>query len=549
MASQQFAVPLCEVDIYPYFGSKYTFASETQLLRVSVNKHIRNNTGGHFSILLSPGGPQGINDKTAWAQILVPNSMVHIRMARGEYAYTVMVGVITGVQESQEWQANNRAGRAIEIRGVDFSLFFTNFSYFTLQSFGLVASNVFSSLGGLAEINGQKGIVLGSPSQAGEAWYKSIMAGDNGILSTLTWNINNSIVHYNDLVNYGFEDYPSTNGIIVPVSLNFLNGEATWAEKFHTLYPFPLYEFFIATLPTSFASSNSYVNVAADAKQQSNRFYKESYPNVVARVNPLPYAIYNPTTSKWSWNSTRWDKLTTYSEPSFMKSNVRMDFSEARNLYQFLPKYSNALLGTSTSNLVSAMEILGQMMDFSSLARFGYRPCIIESLWFSDPAGHYAVQNAANGKTNQDFTTLAAEITSRIASYYEPTPSMYRGSVVTNLRPDIFVGNKFQYAPFKGDSDYLFYIEGVTHNWEFGGNSNTTIEIARGLRVTEYEDRTAMIGLHTGTQHRIDGYIQSPAYPHGYTPPESLTYFIHDTIGNQFLRELPGIYTSPSRHG
>ena len=74
--------------------------------------------------------------------------------------------------------------------------------------------------------------------------------------------------------------------------------------------------------------------------------------------------------------------------------------------------------------------------------------------------------------------------------------------------PDILPGNKFLYNPFKDSQDlYEFYIESVAHVYEFGGKSSTTLELSRGLKYTDYNNQTTMVGLHLDTYARINGQL------------------------------------------
>ena len=52
--------------------------------------------------------------------------------------------------------------------------------------------------------------------------------------------------------------------------------------------------------------------------------------------------------------------------------------------------------------------------------------------------------------------------------------------------PDVIPGFRFRCFPFKNTEEYEFYIEGVTHNYVFGGPSFTVVELSRGLRTTDY---------------------------------------------------------------
>lgn len=562
MANQITATPECEVIIYPFFGGKYFLnGNNGRLLRVLTNKNIRNATGGHFRVVLAPGGPKGTDDPVTWTSVLVPNSLVIIRMGRGQYRETVMIGVVTGCAETQEWQTGRSAGRSILVEGQDFTRFLTNYSYYTLQAFGLLASNL---LGGIGGIPGLQGISTGTPASVATQWYTKIMAGNQGILGSIKWNINGALVSFDQLVAYGFQDYSVSGENLIPVSLNFMNNSGSWFEKFTDLFPFPVYEFFVNTAPVSKYTTSVQVSLGGATSSagqtvrgyynfadynglsgivtKGDNKYTPSVPTIIARVNPLPYSYYDNATSSWKWNNTAWNNLTTYSldSYSFVNSTVKYDANEARNFYVYKPSFILSLLGMSNSNLVSAMDIFGSMIDGSSIDRFGYRPEIMETLWFSDPKGQAAIKNTQNGKTTETFINVNTDILSRIASYYEPTPNMLIGQVSFPLRPDIIPGNRFQYQPFKdGSNDWMFYIEGVTHNWEFGGQTLTTLDLARGLSVSDYTNTQLMIQLHTGTAQRIDGKLQKVNGLKGlvYNGPSQ-------TISQQYLSALPGIYSS-----
>jgi hypothetical protein len=82
------------------------------------------------------------------------------------------------------------------------------------------------------------------------------------------------------------------------------------------------------------------------------------------------------------------------------------------------------------------------------------------------------------------------------------------GSVVMPLRPDIMPGCKFEYAPFRGGELWTFYIEAAEHDYNFGGDSTTTLFLSRGLPSSVYADMSQkgiFYGVLTGTAERFEG--------------------------------------------
>jgi hypothetical protein len=201
-----------------------------------------------------------------------------------------------------------------------------------------------------------------------------------------------------------------------------------------------------------------------------------------------------------------------------VQSSLQFDDSEVRNFYVINPMWLSNQFGLTNDMQTPFTFLFASWADTASIHRYGYRPEISELHWFSDSNGIAAQGNAAAGTGIQGFDTLVGDLALKKISHHEPTPNMARAAISTNLRPDIMPGNRFAYMPFKDAQQWDFYIEGVTHNWVFGGASTTTLALSRGLPDAVYNDDALMIALHTGNAQRINGqYVVG--LPPGLGPP------------------------------
>jgi hypothetical protein len=565
------ATPRIRIRIYPFSGGEFVLdGSTSQVLRCSVSKSLKDISGGKFNIVLAPGGPGGTNDPQTWDRVITPMSLCIIDMARDRHAQTVMVGLVTETTQTEIWNPGNNVRRTTQISGMDFMYFFVREQYYTLSAFGLVSAQL-GQVGGLAIGAAQKY----SPAQAGNAWYNEVLGGKTGLLSVVQFNLGNGkTVSLSDILAVHFQSY-ITSPAFIPIYLNFLLEQGSWWGKFYDIFPFPFYELLLLNAPVgnfshpitgnknrpyaNFSQSTSYVSYSNVTQSisgigKTSDIYQAAPPAFVARVNPLPYTYYNSSNSSWTWDATRWNQdLWRFSPENlgFFETNLGYGLTEVRNLYVVESATAQGLLGLQNTLLTSAAMTFGIMMDGHSIEKYGYRPEVMNTLWFVD--GKRGVVAVANqqlppvGSTSQ-LLLLFQEILGRLASYYEPTPHMLSGTVTMPLRPDIVPGNRFEFDPFKvtttNSSDpsgkYAFYIEGISHDFVFGERSSTTLQLSRGLLLSDYANENLMIALHRGLTDRQNGILKENS-----TITNGLKYFTSNEFNTQtFLGQLPPLFSN-----
>lgn len=500
--------------------------SPGQIQSVSVNKNLRGNGVGTFAIQLAPGGPDGVEAPVVWTEIITPMSFVVIGMARGIEAAIPMVGVVTSIGESQAWRTDQHGGssasRGIVISGADFGWFFSTFNWYALSFRGLMAGtpvgNALDFVPGSLATKLSEGLIGGSgtassnPTMVGKAWYE-IMAGPDGILNkTYVPYQAGSRLMFSELVGRLWENYPD---VYIPYADFFMTSEESWTEKFQNIFVFPWYEFFVTTAP-----AGAYKLAGAGSTDAGKALSMSSLPaalpagpQLVARVNPVPTLSISGTTIS-DIDATHWNALPvrdfTKSGFGFFRSSVSFSADNARNFYQLNPTGYSTITTNNTNNIPFAFQFIAAG-DPASVQRYGFRPQIGTTRWLFDPQG-LAAQNP--GTKVQD--TIMA-LTGRMIGWYHPVPLMASATVTIPLSPQILIGTRFRYAPFKRGEPWDFYIEGVVHNYEFGEGSSTQLLLTRGLPTAVYADTTLLQAIHAGNAIRKNG-----KYTVGLPPGASL---------------------------
>ncbi|MHB1954207.1 MAG: hypothetical protein ACYCOU_10720, partial [Sulfobacillus sp.] len=393
-----FAYPECVVTIFPYEGGQYVLqGGAAQILSCTTHKNIRETSGGTFQLILAPGGPQGPNRGLSWTQILTPMSLVIIGMKRATHTQITMIGVITDPAEMQEWRTGSPVRRALFIRGMDFQYFFTLFNYYQLAMLGTIASALPDY--GIPALVSKALLGPGSPAQISSAWYNLMMAGPDGVMGKTAFSYQapgllgpqnssvNSQVSFFDLMSTRFDEYPLT--VEIPIADFFMSSSGSWITKFMTLLPFPWYEFFVITAPTLFYQNGSVNTGNLAAVPITMPGFPSASPQLIARVNPLPWTNSVSSASVFSFDKSLWDGLPVFDleNNGFIQSQTQFSADEVRNFYVLNPLWFTQSFGGGNSNLEAFIYKYAVFLDTASINRYGYRPQITETHWFADPKG------------------------------------------------------------------------------------------------------------------------------------------------------------------
>lgn len=490
----------CCVDIYPFEGGTVTLTGGP-VISLSTSKSITQDTGS-FRIVLAPESPSG--SALSWPQIITPMSLAVIGLRRGGVAKTVMVGVVRSVTETQVWQRGAAVTRAFVVEGDDLAYFFTKTDFYTLWYLAAVGA---ASIGVTAA-----GLLSGDPGTIGQTWFEKIMSG--GVFAQTFVPYKGAQIAFPKLFGELFEKYDVT----VPYGDYFLGANGPWFGKFRQIFPFPFYEFFV----TTDQEAGSYGEVGGTAFQPSSfPASAAATPAVVARLNPVPQLVSSVKGNMPSFDSidtSLWEKLPISDTQGvgFIEANIRFSENEVSNFYALNPTWMLGQNGDSNSNLNQFLFNYSVVVDRASVNRYGYRPMIASTLWFTDITGQIAQTASAN------LQQLMATLLGRLCGYYEATPLMAKASVRSWLRPEIQVGSRFRYQPFKDPATWDFYIDTVQHEFIFGGACSTRLELTRGLPSDVYANASLLYNIHIGNAQRFGGVYKTGLPPGSAAPLQAV---------------------------
>ena len=550
MTQSLYGYPICAVDFYTFEGGQFSLRSSSngqQILNCNVT-HTVNGDGGKFSIELPPGGPLGINSFPPWTTVLTPMSTVVISMSRANASNVVMVGMIESVSETQVWKPATSVDRTITVTGSDISIYFNRFNWMVLP---FLQGNTLAITAGVAGNNFSApfGVLTGLPNVVADTWLNRIMIGASGILGQTYFPYQGQNVYLREALYESLENYYTSD---IPFGDSFMSEPISWAQKFREMLPYPFYETFWGTAPSGTWSSQNISPNGAVNTFTGIDFYSLALPNsvparpqMISRILRFPDLVLNTsnsTSQNFSFSSattTLWNSLNTYTlaNSGYISSSIEFGLNNIKNFFKVNPTWMNQNFG-NPANLAAFTAEYNGAADIASIHRYGYYPFVQSTRWFGD------LLNNGSVSAQNSIASAAGKLITRQASYCEPLPLMANAKVSCELRPDIFAGNKFQYAPFRDiNNRWQFYITDVTHSYRFGGPSTTTLTLSRGLPNYVYNDSNLLFNVLQGNAQRVNGIYQS-GVPSGLGAP--LTgYTLTNNSQKQLLAGIAKVYVTP----
>lgn len=501
MSQSQSQFTTCSIQIIQRDGGSITLDGN-QVLSVTVSKNIRSGTET-ATIALPPNTPFS-NDDMDWVEIFAPMSLVVIGMSRGTNASTVFVGLVSDFEESMQVATTQSINRSFMVTCVGLKFFMDSPSYYSLIAASalnvLIPENSTSSLAGLGSMLTLSSLTNAPPTQVAYLYYTAPFKDGAGIGISQIVNQNQSVIPVSQAISLFSWD---TVGFIIPNAM-YLNIQAqTWSDGISQFLEWPMYEWFLMTLP-----SNPYPGFPG--QNQSNQAqgfavssdYLNGYPTLIMRPNPFP-TLSDPNTA----DTSLWNTLPIF-EPTYAKFGyIREEAGfaigqDTTNVFFVNPIAAQTALAGSQEDFTSIIYALFMGYSMNSIQHYGYRPFV----WTTNYFWRGDQKNGGGG--NIDVDGAIQQLILRAASWGLSTPYCAHGGVVFDLRPDIYPGTIFQFAPFRDGALWQFYIVGVEHSFSPNGSS-TSLQLERGLPVEVYDNPQLLASVLNGSAVKVDGQYQT----------------------------------------
>ncbi len=577
--------PLCTIDCYPYQGGSYSITGG-QILQCTITKSL-GSLDGVAEIILAPGGPNG-QGFPSWAQIIGLNSLVVAAMSRAGHANVVFVGIVTAIQEDQVWETGGRPAvvRNTRIIAQDWTTWFMDRQWSALT--WLAVTN--GLLVGEAVTNGQApeaGLAIqtlsygeqnGNPAQIAWGWFSKLMGGTGGLLADTLIPYQGSQFSWPALTTSYFESYPGY--AVFPASYYYVSETGSWISKFSAILQHPWYEILCGTavpgtwsqalqgstnasagtLGTNIAGNTVYGNVGTLFTSLSMPQAAGAQAIIMGRLQPLPDLVISQSSQasqNLAGNSAYmiqpqafmdyWNSLPVFTldsgAGSFIESTVTLMLDSYFNTFVLNPTYIKALIGTNIQAQGGYPIIFSSAINVAGIHRYGFKSMNMDSYWFADPSLIAAQSIVADPNATQ---TLYNELIARMASYYTPLPEMRKADCIISLRPDINIGCRFRYSPFRGSQPYEFYITSYRHKYIFGGPSTTELSLDRGLPISCYDSAELVGGLLQGATEFVDGSPTPQSISASQGPPMQLVNTASPNL-KAVLGSIANVYSGPQQ--
>jgi len=175
------------------------------------------------------------------------------------------------------------------------------------------------------------------------------------------------------------------------------------------------------------------------------------------------------------FSSDKWSEFKAIKIPSTVLQSF--DLTESDNevytaFYAYLNGYpvdeQKSLMISKTFDQAGVDEVL---KDSDAFKTYGYRPMI----------AHFIGYGTKDGEQDSDTTRSMAEMSEKLKEWYENLQDMLKGSLSLSM---VFDGKSSTVKIQPGEViEFLggnFYVEGVTHSWNYGSGGEVNLSVSRG---------------------------------------------------------------------
>jgi hypothetical protein len=440
-------------------------ADSPSLMSVQTNKAI-GPAAGNWSVTCKT--PKQSQDFSTLFDAIADDDWIDITMTRHGKRWHVMRGLVDEVRRSIAVAGTGATSTSYTISGRDFGKVWEMTPvWFSPQAaenvHGHVAAKVFTTKADQEGSNvAGNSLVLGSPSAAVRGYLFGFLEELEGI-GRANWNPPKDMpgittidrapnfvasLFYN---NVGFTNVPNR----IALDPSFINaGGMLWdlaKEWSDPLFTELFVDLFVG---------------GSQALQTIETTPEDTVMTVVFRDKPFP--VMDSATGMPTGQDSPWFSLPVFVIPRevIVTSNVGRSGLERFNAFFISPPlYQEAVTQAS-------IDMRGPLWDKDDILRHGLRRYDVQSK-YTDPGA--------------DFLTMIEQQRAISRDWYAINPYLLNGTIELGIgMPDIRIGSRAVIPGARSEQENeQYYIESVTHNWQYGMGTKTSLGVTRGWRGTD----------------------------------------------------------------
>lgn len=179
------------------------------------------------------------------------------------------------------------------------------------------------------------------------------------------------------------------------------------------------------------------------------------------------------------WNGGATPKPTVHKIDSKIVKGLSLALSDNEVYTVFYAYLNNSPIDERKGLLLSTMENKKDniLVDSDKYKTYGYRPMI----------AHFIGYGLKDGEKDDVSQSKMEEISGKLKEWYENLPEMLSGSITLSMT-DVLSSNDKNKPFMPGDVvKFLngeFYVEGITHSWNYGSGGEINLSVGRGGKYT-----------------------------------------------------------------
>lgn len=437
--------PLCFVEFHTenrVYSTQFSSNNPSNdLMSVTTNKSL-SAPAGTFSITLKGHD---------WYYRLKPNDMVVISMGNPpEKLVTQMVGLIDTVSKHRKIGQNGGIDKTTTIVGRDFGKVFLKafikwFPQFDENEFPIEELGGMGAFLKMLQFFTKESYQISSPA----IFIRNVITDILASLINFELKYNNTTVTLKELIRFRLGK--SSNILEFVTSMSDFEG-ALW-NALESIQNKPFYELFIDT-------RTDYMEVVKNNQIETDSYMWGNFSATFGEDDAKIVVFFRPT----PFDRDDWDNLTTFRITDLEIIQEDLERSDNENYNVFLAKPAINLFGD-----VPYDTMVKPIFNEENIKKFG--------ISYLDPqvVGIFS----ETGNITDSIINIGQKLTKKLADWYKNNVNYESGTMRLKGNGNLKIGTRLH----NKDTDMVYYVEGVTQQFNMFGKWVTTVRVTRGQNI------------------------------------------------------------------